>query len=150
MISGVVVGTLQIDLFNDPNAVCNSGSLIGAVATQWNSATEDPPTGKTVILHQSKQRIRGLVGCCRRYRAMAPGGSRDGVFRYFRAELSRRSEKLEERLGVGPLVWLSEGPSQDNGYQDDDPDPGDTGLPRRLLDGRRGLQSSGRMLRIAF
>lgn len=76
MISGVVVGTLQIDLFNDPNAVCNSGSLIGAVATQWNSATEDPPTGKTVILHQSKQRIRGLVGCCRRYRAMAPGGSR--------------------------------------------------------------------------
>lgn len=39
-----------------------------------------------------------------------PAGQRGGGFRYFRAELSRRSEKKEERLGVGSLVWLSEAP----------------------------------------
>lgn len=71
-------------------------------------------------------------------------GQGDGGSRYFWAELSRWSEKPQERLGVGPLVWLSEAPSQDKDYQDDDPDQGDTGLPRRLLDSRRGLQSSRR------
>lgn len=89
MISGVLVETLQLDLLTTQIRYVTAVALSGPVATHWNSATEDPPPGETAILHQSKQRIRELVGCCRRYRAMAFGGSRDGRFRYLRAELSR-------------------------------------------------------------
>lgn len=55
-----------------------------------------------------------------------------------------------ERWGVGFWSGLSEGPPKIKDYQDDDPVSGDTELPRRLLDGRQGLQSSGRRLKIAF
>lgn len=59
------------------------------------------------------------------------------------------------RTTVGALrlgVWsgLSEGPSQDKGYQDGDPDQGDTERPRRSLDRRQALQSSRRALVIPF
>lgn len=142
MISGVLVETLHFDLLNDPNAVCNSGSLIGAVVKQWNSAFTPP--GEAAILHQSKQRIRELVGCCRRYRATASGGSngRENSLLEGRALTMIRTTVGALRLGV----WsgLSEGPSQDKDYQDGDPDQGDTVRPRRSLDRRQALQSSRR------
>lgn len=102
MISGVLVETLHFDLLNDPNAVCNSVSLIGAVVKQWNSAMRGPSPGQAAILHQSKQRIRELVGCCRRYRATASGGSngRENSLLEGRALMMIRTTVGALRLGV--------------------------------------------------
>ena len=48
--------------------------LSGSLSSSGIARLEDPPPGEAAILHQSKQRIPGLVGCCRRYRATAACG----------------------------------------------------------------------------